>query len=239
MDSRQTELYTILITGANRGLGLAMTEEFLTQDHIVKAIIRQESEALQKLKDIYPDQLNLFIGDVNDELSIKKAIHQISLQTQAIDILINNAAVHLDPERIPIEDVNFSVYLPTFQANAIGPLVVIKHALCLVRKSRKKLIVNISSEAGSITNCWRKSEYGYCMSKAALNMASRILQNDLRDEGIKVLSLHPGWFSSDMGGTNAPITPIDAAKKVVTLLFKSYNLNDPVYYDSDGKVMAW
>ena len=77
--------------------------------------------------------------------------------------------------------------------------MVIKNALPLLRKGRKKLIVNFSSEAGSIGTCGRQSEYSYCMSKAALNMASQILQNAVKAEGIKVLALHPGWFSSDMG----------------------------------------
>jgi NAD(P)-dependent dehydrogenase (short-subunit alcohol dehydrogenase family) len=206
---------------------------------LVKAINRRESQALQKLKELYPDNLNLFEGDVIDEHSIEKAIEKISSETSSIDILINNAAVHLDPEGPAIEDVDFSVYMQTFQVNSIGPLMVIKHALPLLRKGSKKLIVNISSEAGAIGSAWRKSEYAYCMSKAALNMASAILQNDLRSNGIKVLALHPGWFRSDMGGAGAPITPADAAKKIVPLLLKSFDLNGPLYYDPDGKVMDW
>jgi NAD(P)-dependent dehydrogenase (short-subunit alcohol dehydrogenase family) len=239
MKNKQLENYTVLITGANRGLGLAMITEFLVHGHRIVAINRRESKALLKLKESYPDRLHLFNGDVSDERSIEKAVEKISSQTLSIDLLINNAAVHLDPEAPAIEEVDFSVYAQTFQVNSIGPLMVIKHALPLVRKGRKKLIVNISSEAGSIGSAWRKSEYAYCMSKAALNMASQILQNDLRSEGIKVLALHPGWFSSDMGGATAPITPADAAKKVVPLLLKSFDLNGPLYYDTDGKVMEW
>jgi NAD(P)-dependent dehydrogenase (short-subunit alcohol dehydrogenase family) len=117
--------------------------------------------------------------------------------------------------------------------------MMIKHALPLVRKGKRKLIVNISSEAGSIGNSWRKSEYAYCMSKAALNMASSILHNDLRREGIKVLAVHPGWFSSDMGGSAAPITPVTAAEQVVKLLLQSFALDGPVYYGPDGKALPW
>jgi NAD(P)-dependent dehydrogenase (short-subunit alcohol dehydrogenase family) len=239
MDKGREELFTVLITGANRGLGLALAGEFLAYGHMVKTINRHESDALQQLKRASPDRLSLFSGDMTKERSIEKVINEISVETQYVDILINNAAVHLDPDAPVIEDINFSVYAPTFQVNSIAPLMVIKHALPLVRKGRKKLIVNVSSEAGSIGNAWRRSEYAYCMSKAALNMASRILQNDIRNEGIKVLALHPGWFSSDMGGAGAPITPADAAKKIVPLLLKSFDLSGPVYSDSDGKVMEW
>ena len=232
-------VYTILVTGANRGLGLAMTGEFLKHGHTVKAIIRRESKSLQVLKETYPDRLALHNGDVTNENSLIKVVNAISSETSSIDILINNAAVHLDPERLPIEKVDFSIYGQTFEVNSVAPLTVIKHALPLVRKGHKKLIVNISSEAGSIGNAWRTSEYAYCMSKAALNMASRILQNDVQSEGIKVIALHPGWFSSDMGGAAAPITPAGAAKKVVTLLLGSFDLQGPVYYDFDGKKMEW
>lgn len=239
MQPANNNLYTVLITGANRGLGLAMTGEFLASGHTVKTIIRRESKSLLELKKAYPARLMLYKGDVTDEESLIAVMNAISAEKDSIDILINNAAVHLDPERLAIEKVDFSVYGQTFTVNSIAPLIVIKHALPLVRKGHKKLIVNISSEAGSIGDAWRTSEYAYCMSKAALNMASRILQNDLQSEGIKVIALHPGWFSSDMGGTTAPITPEDAAKKVVAFILKSFNLTGPVYYDFDGKVMQW
>ena len=117
--------------------------------------------------------------------------------------------------------------------------MVLKYALPLIRKGKKKLIINVSSEAGSIQNAWRKSEYAYCMSKAALNMSSQILQNDLKDEGLKVVALHPGWFSSDMGGADAPITPVEAAKDAVNLIMKTFDLSDPVYLSPKGEEIAW
>ena len=231
--------YTVLITGANRGLGLAMTEHLLLKGQQVVVIIRHTNEALQNLQDKYSDALSVFYADVTDEAAIKNTFAAISDRVKHIDILINNAAVHLDPERLPLEQVDFSVYPLTFLVNSVAPLIVIKYALPLVRKGQKKLIVNISSEAGSITNAWRKSEYAYCMSKTALNMASRILQNDLHNEGIKVLAVHPGWFSSDMGGKAAPITPAAAAEQVVSLLMKSFDLKDPIYFGPAGETMPW
>jgi NAD(P)-dependent dehydrogenase (short-subunit alcohol dehydrogenase family) len=229
----------ILITGANRGLGLAMTEKFLTLGHRVLAVIRHKSDALHQLIKKHGDDLNVFNADVSDEPAVKTVLAEISTRVQHIDILINNAAVHLDPKRVPIERVDFSVYGRTFLVNSVAPLIIIKHALPLVRRGERKLIVNVSSEAGSIGDCWRKSEYAYCMSKAALNMASRILQNDVQKDGIKVLAIHPGWFSSDMGGNEAPITPVAAAEQVVALLMKPFQPKGPLYYSPDGQVMPW
>lgn len=235
----QERYHTVLITGANRGLGLAMADILLARGHSVIAINRNTSDALQNLKNKFADKLHLYSGDVTDEDSIITAFKSIADDQHTIDILINNSAVHLDSERLPIEQVDFSVYLKTFRVNSIGPLVVIKHGLPLVRKGSKKLIVNISSEAGSISNSWRESEFAYCMSKSALNMASSILHTYLKDEGIKVLAIHPGWFSSDMGGAKAPIIPAEAAKHVIDLILKPVDLSGPVYLDPDGKEMAW
>ena len=231
-------IYNILLTGANRGLGLALTKLLLLDGHRVYTINRHRSEGLSRLHREYPNHLHMYTGDLSSEVSIKKALEGI-LEAGYLDMVINNAAVHLDQNPNRIEKVDFSVNEQTFRVNSIAPLMILKYALPLIRKGRKKLIVNVSSEAGSIQNAWRKSEYAYCMSKAALNMASQILQNDLKDEGIKVLALHPGWFSSDMGGADAPITPIAAAKDMVKLILQPIDLNGPVYISSDGKKMDW
>ena len=231
--------YNILITGANRGLGLALTESLLESGHCVHAVNRRDSHELLRLQEKYPHNLRRYSGDVTDEISIRDALEKVASQVESLDILLNNAAVHLDQARLPLEQVDFSVYLPAFQANAVAPLMVVKHALPLLRKGQGKLIVNVSSEAGSIGSCWRKSEYSYCMSKAALNMASRILQNALKAEGLKVLALHPGWFSSDMGGLDAPITPAEAAAQIVKLILDPPSLDGPIYVYSNGASLEW
>lgn len=229
----------ILITGANRGLGLALTEQLLRAGHSVHALNRHDSPGIADLLEKYPTRLTCYSCDVTDETSIRQALEQVAARTGSLDIILNNAAVHLDQARLPLESVDFSVYLPAFQANTVGPLMVIKYALPLVRKGVRKLIVNFSSEAGSIGSCWRKSEYSYCMTKAALNMGSRILQNYLKDEGIRVLALHPGWFTSDMGGENAPITPVQAAEPIVKLLFTPISPAAPMFVDWNGETLEW
>jgi NAD(P)-dependent dehydrogenase (short-subunit alcohol dehydrogenase family) len=229
--------YHILITGANRGLGLALTERLLSGGHRVHALSRHQSDDLLKLQSRFPDTLRRYPGDVTDESSIRAALGAIAEEAQHLDILINNAAVHLEQAAPPIEKADFSGYLPSFEVNSIGPLVVVKHALPLLKKGKGRLIANISSEAGSIGKAWRKAEYSYCMSKAALNMASQLLQNALKEDRIKVLAVHPGWFSSDMGGAEAPITPAEAAEPIVALLMKPPDLAGPVFVTSRGEAI--
>ncbi len=229
----------VLITGANRGLGLELTRVLLQIGQRVFAINRRGSDALLRLRDEFADGLLLYSADVTDEHAIEDVMRRISEEFNHIDLLINNAAVHLEQSKPALEQVDFSVYLPSFSINAVAPLIVVKHALPLLRRGDGKLIANISSEAGGIGTAWRKSEYSYCMSKAALNMASQLLQNALKEEGIKVLALHPGWFSSDMGGSQAPITPLRAAQDAAKLLTKSWPLDGPIYIDPQGKTLAW
>lgn len=231
--------YEILITGANRGLGLALTGNLLALGHRIHAINRRDSHALLQLKAEYPGNLWLYPGDVSDESSIRQALKAVANQVGALDIIINNAGVNHERSGPLLEQVDFSIYLPTYQVNAIGPLMVVKYALPLLRKGTKKLIVNFSSEAGSIGACGRTREYSYCMSKAALNMASRILQNALKDEDIKVLALHPGWFSSDMGGVEAPITPSEAAEKIMKLVLNPPGLDGPIFVAPHGEALEW
>jgi NAD(P)-dependent dehydrogenase (short-subunit alcohol dehydrogenase family) len=229
----------ILITGINKGLGLAMTKLFLSKGHEVFALVRHYSDDLKSLHKKYISQLNLYTADVSEEAQVENALTSIKKDTDSIDMLINNSAVYYHSDKVPVEKIDFSIYVTTYRVNAIGPLLVIKYALPLVRRGSRKQIINISSEAGSIADTWRKSEYAYCMSKAALNMASRILKNDVQAEGINVLTVHPGWFSSEMGTKEAPITPDQAAIKIVKLLEKSFNIKSPMYIDPDGKEIRW
>jgi NAD(P)-dependent dehydrogenase (short-subunit alcohol dehydrogenase family) len=231
--------YEILITGTNRGLGLALAEKLLAGGQRIHAINRRESNALLQLRKEYPGSLQLYPGDVSDESSIRQALEAVTSHVNGLDIVLNNAAVNMERYGPLLEQVDFSIYMPTFQVNAIGPLVVVKYALSLLRKGKRKLIVNFSSEAGSIGACGRMREYSYCMSKAALNMASRILQNAVKEEGIKVLALHPGWFSSDMGSADAPITPLDAAEEIMKLVLNPPVLDGPIYVTSNGEALEW
>jgi NAD(P)-dependent dehydrogenase (short-subunit alcohol dehydrogenase family) len=232
----------VLISGANRGLGLALVSRFLGGGFRVYAGIRASSDNLQALLQDYGARLVLVPLDVADMASIRKAASQVIGLTPALDILINNAAVYLPPKpvrRLGELDLTDGHLEETLNVNVFGPLRVTQQFLPLLDRGRMKLILNISSEAGSIGNCQRTGEYAYCMSKAALNMQSRILQNDLDPRGFRVLAIHPGWMRTDMGGPEADIHPDEAAEGIFRLSMKPWKTGDSMYIDYQGMPLQW
>jgi len=230
--------YIVLITGASKGLGYSLTDLYLSKGDYVIATYRRNLEHLEKIKD--NPNLLLYKMDVADENSVKDAFEFVKSKVSHIDILINNAAVYLEDKTKTIENVDIEKAIQTLNINSIGPLRVLKYFFSLVERGNKKLIINVSSEAGSISNCWRDREYAYCMSKSALNMLSAILQNYSRNKGIKVLAIHPGWMRTDMGGPDADISPEEAAEGIYNLSMKEWDVNDKnIYMDYKGNLMTW
>ena len=231
----------ILITGASRGLGLGLVTAYLEKGARVFACARkQNSSYYAELKTRFGDNLQLVEMDVSCSASVNQAAASIREMTGSLDILINNAGIHAEDSFLPIEEVNVDNCIEVYNVNTLGPLRVTKELLPLLEKGNIKVLANISSEAGSITNCRREKEFDYCMSKAALNMQSVILQNYLKAKGIKVLSIHPGWFRSDMGGPNAHLAVSEAAEGVMNAIENfGGSLDNPVYLDSTGKMIAY
>ena len=125
------------------------------------------------------------------------------------------------------------------EVNAFGPLRVTQQLLPLLEKGRRKRILTITSEAGSIAGCCRDSWFGYSMSKAAANMECQILQRWLGPKGFKVLAVQPGWMKTDMGGPEADIPPETSAAGIFTLATRDWPPDAPVYVEYTGKPMAW
>ncbi|BER93372.1 SDR family NAD(P)-dependent oxidoreductase [Atrimonas thermophila] len=237
--------HTAYITGADRGLGLALTRVLLEKGYQVYAgQFLPEWPELEELKKKFPERLFIVPLDVASVQSVKKAAKEIANTTSFIDVLINNAAVYLEKRSGTIlEELCFEDMLRTFDINALGPLRVTHSVINLIMKSTKKMIINISSEAASITNCWRKKEFGYAMSKVALNMQSAILQNHLKEYGVKVLAIHPGYLQTYMLGRKnleADLRPEESAIKIYeNFISQKFDLEGPIFYDYLGRELPW
>jgi NAD(P)-dependent dehydrogenase (short-subunit alcohol dehydrogenase family) len=228
----------VLITGANRGLGLEFTRQYLERDAHVFAGCRQPAAAisLHTLQARYPQRLSIVPLDVADADAIAKAHDVVHSQTERIDILINNAGIYSSRgSDEPLERLgtfSFEDALTVLRVNAVAPLLVAQQFLGLLRASRGAKLINISSGYGSVSANTGGFPYYYGASKAALNMFMRSLAADAKRWGIITVLLDPGWVSTDMGGPGAPLTP----KKVVTAMLRLIDTLTPRH---NGRFLTW
>lgn len=229
----------ILITGAGRGLGYEMTAEALKRGHSVIAGVRrkeQEPSELSKLANEYGDLLKMVLLDVTNEEGIAELAQSLKEQGQTLGAIINNAGVLLTDRDIPIEQVDIQDLQATMDINLYGPVRVVKHFIQLLTEP-KLSIINISSDAGSITNAYG-ADFAYGISKTALNMFSQQLHVYGKDRDIQVLSVHPGWMHTDMGGSEAPTSPRQSAEGIMDLIEKRIAPEGRYQFvDYTGKVM--
>lgn len=190
------------VTGADRGLGLSLVHSLLEKQFSVFAgQYMRDTDELKALKEEYPEQLELIPLDIGSKDSVKQAARAIASRTVHVDILINNAGIiHSADDATMLVDMDDEGMAEIYNVNTLGALRVSNALMGLLLQSKDKLIVNISSEAGSIGRNKRINMYGYCMSKAALNMQSSLMHNHLKTLGGQVMVFHPGWMKTYMHG---------------------------------------
>lgn len=221
----------IFITGATRGLGQGLTRMGLSKGNTILAGVRSKaglSDAMLMLKDQYPDCLHFIELDVANEQSVRNAANRIKDTVGTVDAIINNAGVLLEREKV-IEELDMEQVRQTFEVNTIGPMQVVKHCLPLMPRGENGIIINISSEAGTILNAF-PTNYPYSMSKTALNMFSERLREYLKDQGIRVYAVHPGWIKTDMGGEAAPGDLEDTAAGIFNIMEGTVNIYSKIAF---------
>ena len=221
---------SVVITGANRGIGLELTKQFLDNGHKVYATFRSDSGGLGQINNT---NLNTFQLDVRNIELIQKMVESIDGE---IDLLINNAGV-ADGRWQSISEIDMEYALEVINVNAISPLLVTQKFQHKMKKG--STIVMMSSLMGSISDCMSGRSYAYRASKSALNMFSIAMKNELQNDGISILILHPGWVATDMGGPNATVSP----EKSVLGMIERINEQDLEmsgrYVEYDGTPIEW
>ncbi|WP_459965883.1 SDR family oxidoreductase [Paenibacillus sp. JCM 10914] len=211
-------LMNIVITGANKGLGLELTREALRQGHQVAAGVRSvegDHPELRALQSDHPHALHIVALDVDQEAAVAKSAEVISELWGQIDAIINNAGILLGRDQ-SIEEVSFEDVERSMITNLYGPMKVIKHLLPQLRRSSEPAIINVSSEAGCFTGAYG-GDYAYAISKSGLNFFTAQLRKLLASEGFAVYAVHPGWIRTPMGGEQAPGDPVESAKGLLDL----------------------
>ena len=209
----------IVITGANRGIGLALAGAYAARGDRVIAACRSSSSDLDGLGVDVHDRV-----EVSDDASVQRFAN--SLAERPVDVLINNAGIH---SAETLDDLNWDRIRRQFEVNALGPLRVTRALLPHLREGAKVVIV--TSRSGSIGDNGSGGTYGYRMSKAAVNMAGVDLAIDLKPRGVAVLLLHPGMVRTDMGGRNpAAVEPDAAAGRMIARI-------DEMTLEASGKFL--
>jgi NAD(P)-dependent dehydrogenase (short-subunit alcohol dehydrogenase family) len=205
---------SILVTGANRGLGLEFVKQYASEGYRVFAAARAPEQA-RELKALAARERSVSVHplDVADAASVAALAQE--LRDEAIDILLNNAGV-MGPKRQSFGQIDYDGMLDTLRINTLGPLRMAEAFVEHVARSQRKIMLAITSGMASIDDSSGGS-YAYRASKAALNMTYRNLALDLKARGIIAFVINPGWVQTDMGGAHAPTTPeasIAAMRKV-------------------------
>jgi NAD(P)-dependent dehydrogenase (short-subunit alcohol dehydrogenase family) len=227
----------ILVTGANRGLGLALAQTGAERGHHIIAGVRDVRQGEDKLSDFeFSKSISIVPLDVTNEDSVIRAENFVKEQFGSIDAIINNAGILLERDKT-IEELNLDQVQVSFDVNLFGPMRVVKYFLPLLIMGDSKTIINISSEAGSFDNAYG-GDYAYAGSKTALNMFSQQLSKYVNGNNIQVYAVHPGWIKTDMGGDNAPGNPHDTANGILELIENKRRIESKyVFIDYKGNPM--
>lgn len=201
----------VVITGANRGIGLALTRQYAAAGDTVLALCRSPDNAaeLKQLAGETDGRVRVGAIDLSDATSIEKAA---KLVDGAVDILINNAGI-VGGSRQSLDDIDYDAWMDAFNVMAIGPFRVVKAFLPALEKAQGAKVMSLSSQLAAST--WPYGGYYiYGSAKAAGNRIMQILAIDLKDRGISVGYIHPGYVQTDMGGPEAEITPTESASGI-------------------------
>jgi NAD(P)-dependent dehydrogenase (short-subunit alcohol dehydrogenase family) len=228
-------MYTILITGTNRGIGLEFTKQYAEAGWNVIACCRepQSASALQAIANSNAN-IKIYTLDVADFTQINKLASQLS--GVAIDVLINNAGIYPDGSA---NDVDGAAWGKAFKINSIAPYIIAEAFRSHIAKSQLKKLATLSSKMGSIDDNTSGGSYIYRSSKTAVNMVMKSLSIDLAPSGIAVVTLHPGWVQTDMGGQNALIDTKTSVKGMRSVLDHLSLANTGKFIAYDGKEIAW
>lgn len=231
---------TILITGANRGIGLALTEELLQGGHRVLATARNPAKAseLKKMSKEYGQLLDVVELDVTSDQSVKAAAATIGAMTGGLDVLVNNAAVFPEEGNESIFDMRLEHFREAFETNVLGIVRVTRAFIPLLDKGKDPRIVNVSSEAGSVNAKNDHGYYAYAASKAALNMVSRGLAAEFRPRHICVVAMTPGWVKTEMGGPNAQLKPEESARAIAKTITTVTMEKTSLFIDRTGRLVG-
>jgi len=229
---------SILVTGANKGIGLELVRHFAQDNWQVFACCRtlEQEDSLHKLAEKDSHKISIYQLDVTKRDQIAKLAE--SLKEESIDILFNNAGI-FGPGKQEFGDSEPYGWLETFHVNTIAPMLISEALVEMVARSQTRIIATMGSIMGSITENSSGNHYAYRTSKTATHMLMKGLAVDLAERGITTVSLHPGWVQTDMGGADATLTADVSAQGLKKVLLELDIEDSGCLFDYSGDKRAW
>ena len=230
---------TLLITGANRGLGLEFCKQYAADGWRIFACCRNLENApeLQELAAAHPNLVSLHILDVEDAGGINELAQELA--DEPIDILLNNAGIYPDGGGMGFGYTERDAWIQAFLVNTMAPLKMAEAFISNLERGKFKTIATISSKMGSVDDNTSGGHYLYRSSKAAVNMVVKSMSIDLAPRGIIAVVLHPGWVLTDMGGPNALITPEQSISGMRKVIAKLTPADSGKFLGYDGWEVPW
>lgn len=229
----------ILVTGANRGIGLELVRQFLDRGDRVIATARKPGAAteLNRLAFAHPGHLSVLPLDLGKPHSIDELAREVPLVAESLDVLVNNAGLLPTGELFGALDARHLE--DAFRVNAMGPVLVTQALTPLLAVGGAAKVMNVSSVLGSIVE--RDTFYtpSYAISKAALNMGTRLLAHALSDQGVTVFCIHPGWVRTDMGGPKAELDVAHSARGLIQVLDRVGPSDAGRFLTFEGNELPW
>ena len=228
----------VLVTGANRGLGLEFARQYAAEGWQVFAACRSPDKAgeLKKLETDSGGRVRVLPMDVMNVASVKAAAGVIG--TQPIDVLLNNAGV-MGPRNDRMGSIDYTAWARVLDANTLGPMRVVEAFVGNVAKGSQKKIVTITSGMGSLEDNTSGGAYAYRTSKAAVNMVVRSLALDLAPRGITCIVMNPGWVRTDMGGPRGTLAPAESIKAMRSVIADLRPDDSGKFLNYTGKPYPW
>ena len=229
---------TLLITGANRGIGLELSKQYFSMGWDVHACCRspKKAKALSLLEKNGRGRFFVHALDVRDEAQLEKL--QEMLKNKPVDVLLNNAGIHAKGAS-EFGQCDDDVWEEAVQVNLLAPMKMMEYFVDNVASSQLKTIANMSSKMGSIADNSSGGSYAYRATKAALNAVTVSAAQDLKYRDIIVLILHPGWVRTDMGGPGGELSVEQSAKMLIKLIGSADMSVSGKFLDIDGTEIPW
>ena len=227
---------TILITGANRGIGLALVSRYLAAGSQVVATCRspEYAQALKSLQEANAS-LEILPLDTTSETQTQQLV--TSLSGREIDVLINNAGV-MGGDRQGLQNMDYAAWSDAFAVNTMAPFRLSVALLDNLLAAERPRIITVSSQMGALAR-QSKGALIYRSSKAAVNKTMQVLALELESQGIIVCPVHPGWVQTDMGGAQADITPAQSADGLYQLIAQLDASKSGRFWRFDGSEHPW